>query len=256
VTYLQERAADLLAKVRAVVCTTANRISKQTVTLTPPVLAAGVGDALRYGIYRVGGKEYAPTFTFDDDFPYDPNEKATVTDYATWLAWGRALNMAILFRPDLKDGSKSYEHYRNGNGEDMTIDYERAYNEDSAYKTRIDAEIETIKKAVNYFCKHGAGTSFQIIGELFKVEETTTENWQKTLGMHYVYAHGYVDKNKSGRVTLKVAFYTEDMYNFNKGMYDIATGTPDNANGRFSQLGWATPFKTIGSFTKTINWQI
>lgn len=48
----------------------------------------------------------------------------------------------------------------------------------------------------------------------------------------------------------------EDMYNFNPCQADIASGTPDAVNGRFAELGWAQEFKTYGSLTQTITWQI
>lgn len=53
-----------------------------------------------------------------------------------------------------------------------------------------------------------------------------------------------------------VTFYMEDMYNFNPGQADIASGTPDAVNGRFAELGWAKEFKTYGSLTQTITWQV
>ena len=55
---------------------------------------------------------------------------------------------------------------------------------------------------------------------------------------------------------LKATFTMEDMYNFNAGMFDIATQTPDDINGRFQTLGWAQQFITYGSFTITHEWTI
>ncbi len=48
----------------------------------------------------------------------------------------------------------------------------------------------------------------------------------------------------------------EDMYNCNKGMSDIASGTPDEMNGRFSEIGWAKEYLTYGSFTTEVTWSI
>ena len=55
---------------------------------------------------------------------------------------------------------------------------------------------------------------------------------------------------------MNVTFYTEDMYNFNPGQADIASGTLDAVNGRFAELEWAKEFKTYGSLSKTITWQL
>ena len=46
------------------------------------------------------------------------------------------------------------------------------------------------------------------------------------------------------------------MYNFNPGQSDIASGTPDAVNGRFAELGWAKEFKTSGSLTQTVTWNV
>lgn len=51
---------------------------------------------------------------------------------------------------------------------------------------------------------------------------------------------------------ITITYTMEDMYNFNKGMFDMASGTPDDVNGRFSELGWAKEFKTYGSFSRSI----
>jgi hypothetical protein len=37
---------------------------------------------------------------------------------------------------------------------------------------------------------------------------------------------------------------------------DIATGAPDNENGRFSTLGWAKEFRTYGELERTVTWTI
>jgi hypothetical protein len=57
-----------------------------------------------------------------------------------------------------------------------------------------------------------------------------------------------------------VTFYMEDMYNFNRGATSIPggldSGTEDNVNGRFSELGWATEFLTVGSMPRTVTWNV
>lgn len=44
-----------------------------------------------------------------------------------------------------------------------------------------------------------------------------------------------------------VSLTGEDRYNFNPHQHDVATGAPDNDNGRFTEIGWAKPFDTHGS---------
>jgi hypothetical protein len=62
-----------------------------------------------------------------------------------------------------------------------------------------------------------------------------------------------VDGNQ---ITMKIKVHAEDMYNFNADANDIATGAPDNENGRFSTLGWAKGFPTHGEVERTVTWTI
>ena len=50
--------------------------------------------------------------------------------------------------------------------------------------------------------------------------------------------------------------HAEDMDNFTKDAKDIAAGAPDNANGRFSTLGWAPGFATDRELERTVTWTI
>ncbi|MDD3173815.1 MAG: hypothetical protein PHF63_09170 [Herbinix sp.] len=53
-----------------------------------------------------------------------------------------------------------------------------------------------------------------------------------------------------------ITIHEVDKYNFNKGLADIASGTPDDVNGRFAELGWAKSFMTYGEITRVVTWQI
>ncbi len=212
---------------------------------------------LHYEHYKIGGLDMAPTFgPYDDDFPYDPNESATFDDYISWCKWG-IMGFGSSFAWWLPDASVSYNHYRDNTGTDLWIDYKKAYNEDSVIKKYLDNEILIMMAAGSYFYNSNAGTSFEMIGDLFSVPNGDTENWQKTIGAHYAYAYGKISIDEdSNTATMKVTFTMEDMYNFNKSQVDIASGTPDDVNGRFSVLGWAKPFKSYGSFDLKVSWDI
>jgi hypothetical protein len=47
----------------------------------------------------------------------------------------------------------------------------------------------------------------------------------------------------------------KDRYDFNKGMSDINTGTPDEVNGRFATREWAKPFISRGTVTREVTWR-
>ncbi len=205
--------------------------------------------------YKEGTMADAPTFTFDKGFVYDPNEKATLQDYLIWWKWGILLAGAPL--KSLNDAAKMYNHYRSALGGSVRIDLRRAYEEDSIYHYYIDKEIETMKNAVEDILKTKEQQRIEIIGNLQGVPNGSNENWQKTIGAFYMYGHGIALINyRTKKAAMDITFYMEDMYNFNPGQYDIATGTPDSENGRFAVLGWAKEFKTYGEVSFHINWLI
>ena len=53
-----------------------------------------------------------------------------------------------------------------------------------------------------------------------------------------------------------VTVHVEDQYNFNAGQSDIASGAPDSANGRFSELGWAQGFNVTGEVQRVVEWDV
>ena|GEM_PF-3753447 len=214
-------------------------------------------DWLGLANYKVGGIVLAPQFEHDRGFIYDPNEEATASDYVDYSAW-YAKGMAALVVPNLHEPAKQYLNCMDGRCTDTKISYITVYNEDSTIKKYIDSEIETMKKFVqNAYFSDGVCNSFEIIGDLQGIPNGEKEKWQKTIGAHHVYGHGKVEiDNKTLIATMTITFYMEDMYNFNPGQQDIATGTPDAANGRFAVLGWAKEFKTAGSMTKVITWNM
>jgi hypothetical protein len=53
---------------------------------------------------------------------------------------------------------------------------------------------------------------------------------------------------------MTMTVHAEDRYNFNPGAADIATGTPDGANGRFEQTGLAHQYTNSGSLEREVSW--
>ncbi|WP_437722424.1 eCIS core domain-containing protein [Sorangium sp. So ce861] len=106
-----------------------------------------------------------------------------------------------------------------------------------------------------------------------------TENWQKAIGAHTIWieanvavtvtrlrdpaserpggvpTEGEMSSSESGPPTFSRSFevemtiHAEDMYNFNPGAADIATGAPDSANGRFEITGLGHEYLNRGTFT-------
>lgn len=182
---------------------------------------------------------------YDNYYPYDPNEKPTVKDYVAWQAWSLA-PLYQLFK-DVPDGMKAYEHYRSGSGEDLEVDYARAYKEDENIRVQVDSVVSDTNQAVMQMIKAGKQPPFSITSELTPMTvNPSTENWQKTIGRHMVWVSSDVIQGPDGSVVIKTTVHELDRYNFNKGDSDIATGFKDADNGRFETLGWAKSFNTYG----------
>lgn len=43
---------------------------------------------------------------------------------------------------------------------------------------------------------------------------------------------------------------------FQSSSSDISSGTPDEVNGRFEELGWGKSFHSSGSLTRTYTWKV
>lgn len=54
---------------------------------------------------------------------------------------------------------------------------------------------------------------------------------------------------------VEMTIHAEDMYNFNPGDSDIATGTPDAANGRFEITGLGHEYLNRGTFTQSFSFE-
>lgn len=202
------------------------------------------------------GAPTKPALKFDDDFMYDPNAKATFGDYVDWNKWGAMQRGAQVLRPDLDDATELYAHYRDGTGTPKTVDYGEAYREDPSIRRAVDGEIASAREWAERIHRETGNTNFSMTGRAVNVSDyPETENWQKALGGHKIWGSGDV-KIEGNRATMTITIHAEDRYNFNAGSEDIATGAPDNDNGRFAQLGWAKPFDTNGQVTKTISWDL
>jgi len=206
--------------------------------------------------YQIGGIDKAPAFYHDKGYPYNPNAKATWGDRLSYAKWAAMAELSE-YAPHLQDASYMYNHYRNGSGKDVKVNYTRAYMFDKTIKSYIDNEVSLIKIFAQENYAQTGETSFEIIGGLQPIPNGTNENWQKTIGAHNTYGHAVVTINpETGKASMKVTFHMEDMYNFNPGQADIASGTPDAVNGRFAEIGWAKEFKTYGSMTKKYKWDL
>lgn len=204
------------------------------------------------GKYHTGPPE-PPDIKFDDDFVYDSKDPG-FSDHAMKMKWLAQLRgaQALGLMPD---ATEMYEHYWDNTGTPKEWDYEKAYREDSGIRRGVDSEVTRAAQAAEEIIRSGP-TDFSMTGAPSSAAPyPQTENWQKAVGGYQIWSHGNV-KVEGNKATMVITVEGEDRYNFNRGDSDIATGAPDNDNGRFTEIGWAKPFDTNGSMTKTITWEL
>jgi len=222
----------------------------------PSVPGAGPGEP--GGPQFVIGPPTTPSFTWDNDFPYDPDASASIGDHLSWIKWMAKLRGGQALRSDLDDATQAYRHYMDGSGDPLWIDYEEAYNEDEAIRRAVDNEIISAQQWAERLARRSGQTSFSMTGDPSLASALagaypSSENWQKTLGDHQIWSSADV-RVDGNRVTMTVTVNAADHYNFNRDENDIATGASDNENGRFAELGWAKGFDTNGQVTREISW--
>jgi hypothetical protein len=212
------------------------------------------------GLPFVIGPPTPPHIACDADFPGD-RETPGPEDWKSRAKWEAMLRGGQALRPDLDDATALYQHYLDGSGEPVRIDYEEAAREDEHVRATIDAQVRSAGEHADRLIRETGRRDFSITGDAVSAGDlvggyaTATENWQKTLGGYNVWSTPDVHV-EGDRVTMTVTVNAEDRYNFNAGAADIATGAPDNENVRFAKVGWAKGFMVTGSATRTVSWTI
>jgi hypothetical protein len=216
---------------------------------------ADLSEVTEDGHYQIGPPE-TPEIERDDDFEYNSKDSSP-GDFIKKAEWLAKLRAAQLGMPHLDDATAFYEHYWDNDGEPREWDYEEAHSEDSGIRAGVDAEIARAQAAAEELIRNGhtdfpmTGQATNVAGEHYPV----TENWQKAVGGYQVWSSSDV-RVDGNTVTMEITVHGEDRYNFNRGESDIATGTADEENGRFTEIGWAQPFDTSGELTRTVTWQL
>ncbi|MGH3360158.1 MAG: hypothetical protein ACRDO7_15255 [Nocardioidaceae bacterium] len=204
------------------------------------------------GPHFVIGEPTRPKITWDEDFIYDSKD-SNWDDHLAKMKWLAMMQGAHVARSDLDDATTLYEHYWENNGEHIEFDYEEAYNEDSAVRANVATEIERAQRGAEALINAG-NTNFSMTGDATEISAYPhTENWQKAIGSYQQWSSADVTV-EGDKVTMNVTVHAEDYYNFNKGATDLASGAPDNENGRFTEIGWAKPFESSGTVTRTVTW--
>jgi Domain of unknown function (DUF4157) len=213
---------------------------------------------------------------------------ATLGDYAALAKWTAMLEAAEVLRPDLVDGTAAYRHFLTGGGATRDCHYPRYIAGDSSGRRLLESAKEDLHDAAvlrsdqDLVGKAPApgSQSFHIrtgiigVGNDRRYPYPGTENWQKAIGAHQIWIEANVTVQivqlqsqppppagvpEGGSESiptyqrlfhLDMTIHMEDMYNFNPGMHDIATGAADAANGRFELTGLGHEYLNTGTYAQ------
>ena len=198
--------------------------------------------------------------------------EATAGDYLEKAKWQSKLAIAQMMMPGLADATRAYEHFLNATGSDLTVNYEKFVDEDKSGGTLLASAVEDAKdgareKDNEWMNAHPvspvADHSFDMasdpipVGSDSRYPYPATENWQKAIGAHVCWISAHVEvkvNNETQERTMAVnlTVHMEDRYNFNPGAKDIATGTPDSANGIFELTGLGKEFMQYGTVSRVV----
>jgi hypothetical protein len=228
---------------------------------------------MTFASYRVGGPT-RPPITHDNGFLDKFSKRSPTADerrkYNVWrlkLEAGEAVQ-GLPFAPHLPDALAAYRHFLNGSGKTREINYERYTANDSAGETTLKYLIvEAMNGGYDVYTKtfgskpgglDFTGTALSCGGTNSQYPYPASENWQKAIGAHTVWISGRIDGKAAagGQLDYDMTFtiHMEDMYNFNPGAKDIATGIPDSENGIFEVTGLAKQYMNIATMKRGVEW--
>jgi hypothetical protein len=219
----------------------------------------------------------SPPMVFDHGFLDDghggiDNSKRrapTAADRAQYAWWLTKLAGATTLRPDLFDATRAYAHFMSASGTDLNFSYDQFVTTvpehsfvkaDSSGRTVLTSAIQDVSAAaISLHESRGMNadtftTQSQAIGvggDNGRYPYPDTENWQKAIGAHVIWLEANVvvtlDGTTQRNFVIVMTLHAEDMYNFNPGAQDIATGIPDNENGVFEITGQGKEFKSVST---------
>lgn len=243
--------------------------------------------------YKIGPPAHPP-IQHDNGFlqnPADPSDpKPMPTTEPTWsdrasLTWwqtkleGAEAVQGVPYAPhnNIPDALAAYRYFLEGNGKDRTFSYERFVDSDASGKVVLKNAIRDIQLCAEKFYKKMIAdnpalahkrVSFELTGSQIGVGSggefpyPATENWQKAIGAHVIWMSGSVVVDPTGcdgeipTLKMRATLHAEDRYNFNPGMADINTGTPDAENGRFEQVGYGHQYMNYATLQRDVTWKL
>ncbi|MCB9196597.1 MAG: hypothetical protein H6598_10270 [Flavobacteriales bacterium] len=211
------------------------------------------------------GKPTKPAMSFDNGhLDYFSAREPSKEDLEAYQNWIGKLQISKYFRESwMEEAHAQYSHYLKGGGATVNLNMDSYYQNDISGDQTVRSVNAMVRQATHELI--GDKTYLELTSEAFTAGDgdprfpyPATENWQKAIGGHKFWISAEV-RSREGEDGIMhyfatVTIHTEDMYNFDPGKQDIATGIPDEENGVFQITGLAHQFKTISTYTYNISW--
>lgn len=234
----------------------------------------------------IEGPPARPDIFQDNGFLQNPNDRAdrtpmptrpcTLAEHAKYQLWSIASYGAELL-PVLDDGVAAYQRFVFGRGAPGEVDYEAFLRDDPAgpvvaanlvLEGQRAAEAHYLALVAAHPEAAGETLRFSLSGPAHRLlyrhpvrPAPATENWEKALGEHAVWASIEVEVSppvtagEPPRFTMKLVIHAEDRYNFNPGQHDNRSGIPDAENGPFEACGLAQQYTNPGTAERSAEWR-
>jgi hypothetical protein len=238
--------------------------------------------------FQRGGPKRPSGIVYDDGFSKVPRRQATKAELAKYLAlkelatYGGTVSRFLpiplpkshmLGRlADLPDGLAAFRHYLEGSGTARGVAYDDYISDDPSGRVLLLNARFLARQGAEQLYRDFIGppasgmVSFPMNSNAIAVNTKDTrfyypqtENWQKTLGAHFIWisAQVYVRTTASDAnpvFQMQMTIHAEDLYNFNPGQKDIASKTPDSSFGVFEEVGLAKQYMNYGTFARDEWW--
>ena len=167
----------------------------------------------------------------------------------------------------LPDALAAYRHFLYGAGKPRKFSYDRYVANDKSGRLTLENAAADLQEGVEALTAGNPYMSgIQVTGTGIRCESNgpwshlfpypDTENWQKAIGAHWIWLSAIVAiKRGSPRsFVATMTLHAEDLYNFNPGDEDLATGIPDALNGSLEESCLGREYMSVSTLIRVVRW--
>jgi hypothetical protein len=222
--------------------------------------------------YQMGAPQ-RPRLDHDPGFA-DCSRAATYADKMILRGWRLALEGAeaaqgvpLVPHNQLPDALAAYRHFLNGAGKPRKFSYDRYVSNDRSGRVTLENAVADLREGIEEIAANNPYLSgVQVTGTGIRCESNGpwshlfpyphTENWQKAIGAHWIWLSAVVAVNRGSprSFVATMTLHAEDLYNFNPGDEDLATGLPDALNGSLEESCLGREYMNVSTLIRLLRW--